>query len=667
MAKVFHSACPLNCWDSCGFKVTVDNGKVTKIEGDEDHPITRGKICGRGRMLEQRVNSGDRLLYPLKKVDGEFARISWKQALDEIAEKLQHYKEAYGTASVLHSHDYANGGLLTKLDSRFFNAFGGVTELTGSICWGSGIEAQCWDFGDAYSHAPGDLSNSKNIVVWGRNVARTNMHLFEALQKAKKAGARVYVIDPLYNATAKMADKHITVKPGFDGMLAAGIIKEMLRLGLEDRKFIENHTIGFADLKELIDSVTLEELSAYTEVPQLIFTELAEVYGQRPVATLFGLGMQRYANGGNTIRLMDALVAVSGNIGIPGGGANYANRQVGQSFNSASLTLPHRKTAHRSFSMMQQAEGILTAADPGIKMAIVTCGNPLAQVPDSTKVQDAFSSLETLVVMEQFMTDTAQLADYVLPVASVFETEDVYYSSMYHHYVNHGPKLVEPPGEAKTDAWIWTELADRLGFGDDFAYTREEFLGMGLSKLEEQGINLERLRTEKHAELPVDHIPWSDYKFRTPSGKYEFTSASAEKAGFGGRISLSLPKETKWTDPNLAEKYPYTLLTIHPLRSNHSQHYHLFAKEPEVKVEVSPDIADAKLLQDGDLVRVWNGRGEIRGKAAVLKIAHPGTINIDEGIWRKFGGPVNMLTSDAESDNRQGSTVYDCLVNLEKV
>jgi anaerobic selenocysteine-containing dehydrogenase len=226
---------------------------------------------------------------------------------------------------------------------------------------------------------------------------------------------------------------------------------------------------------------------------------------------------------------------------------------------------------------------------------------------------------------------------------------------------------VEPPGEAKTDAWIWKELANRLGFGEEFDYTREEFLELGFSKLKKHDINLEVLRTERHAELPVDYIPWSDYKFRTPSGKYEFTSVSAEKAGFGGQISLSLPNETKWNNPVLAEKYPYTLLTIHPLRSNHSQHYHLFAKEPEVKVEVSSDIATAKDLEDGELVRVWNGRGEIQGRAAILKMAHPGTINIDEGIWRKFGGPVNMLTSDAESDNRQGSTLYDCLVNIEKV
>ncbi len=667
MTKVFHAACPLNCWDSCGFKVTVEDGKVIKVEGDRDHPITKGKICGRGRMLEKRVNSGERLLYPLKKIAGEFERISWEQALDEIAEKLKGYKEKYGSTSVLHSHDYANGGLLTNLDSRFFNCFGGVTELTGSLCWGSGIEAQNWDFGDAYSHAPGDLMNSKSIVIWGRNVARTNMHLYEELQKAKKAGASLYVIDPIFNATAKIADQYISIKPGFDGLLAAGIIKEMLRLGLEHKEFIKQHTVGFQDVKELLQTVSLEYIQMVTEVPAETITRLARIYAERPVATLFGLGMQRYANGGNTIRLIDALVAISGNIGVAGGGANYANKQVGQSFDIEALTLPHRKTASRTFSMMKQAEGILTAKKPEVKMAIVTCGNPLTQLPDTNKTREAFASLETLVVVDQYLTDTAEMADYVLPVTAAFETEDVYYSSMYHHYVNHGPKLVEPPGEVRTDAWIWTELANRLGFGEDFAYSREEFLQMGLSPLTEYEITLESLREKKFAELPVSHIPWRDWKFKTSSGKYEFTSQAAEKAGLNGKLTLALPVESKWTNPSLAGKYPYSLLSIHPLRSNHSQNYHLLGGTPGVKIEIASDIANEKEITEGDEVFVWNDRGRLNGKVSILKNAHPGTINIDEGNWQKFGGSVNLLTADRESDNRQGSTLYDCLVNIQKL
>ena len=404
-----------------------------------------------------------------------------------------------------------------------------------------------------------------------------------------------------------------------------------------------------------------------TEVPAETITRLARIYAERPVATLFGLGMQRYANGGNTIRLIDALVAISGNIGVAGGGANYANKQVGQSFDIEALTLPHRKTASRTFSMMKQAEGILTAKKPEVKMAIVTCGNPLTQLPDTNKTREAFASLETLVVVDQYLTDTAEMADYVLPVTAAFETEDVYYSSMYHHYVNHGPKLVEPPKEARTDAWIWTELANRLGFGEDFAYSREEFIQMGLSPLTEYEITLESLREKKFAELPVSHIPWRDWKFKTSSGKYEFTSQAAEKAGLNGKLTLALPVESKWTNPSLAEKYPYSLLSIHPLRSNHSQNYHLLGGTPGVKIEIASDIANEKEITEGDEVFVWNDRGRLNGKVSILKNAHPGTINIDEGNWQKFGGSVNLLTADRESDNRQGSTLYDCLVNIQKL
>ncbi|MEH7112227.1 molybdopterin-dependent oxidoreductase [Neobacillus niacini] len=661
MAEILKSACPLNCWDSCGFHVTVENDKIIKVEGDPSHPITKGKICGRGRMLETRTNSPERLLHPLKKVNGEFKPITWNQALDEIAFNLKEIKDLYGSTAVLHSHDYANNGVLKNLDQRFFNGYGGVTEIYGSLCWGAGIEAQKWDFGDAYGHVPDDVLASKNIVVWGRNVARTNMHFYEKLLEARKNGANIIVIDPLFNATAKIADKYISVKPGMDGILAAGIMKEVLRLGLEDREFIKLHTQGFHDVEKLVDSLTIEKISEMTEVSIENIQMLAKVFADRPTSTYMGLGLQRYKNGGNTIRLIDALVAVSGNIGIHGGGANYANLQVGQSFDIGNLTLSGSKTSHRQFSIMKQAEEVLAAVNPEIKMIIVTCGNPLTQLPDSSVVEKAFSSISTLVAVDQFMTDTARLADYILPTTTSFEEEDLYYSSMYHHYVNYGPKLVPAPGEAKSDLWIWTQLAERLGFGDDFTFSRNQWLEMTLQSLADKGITLDTLKERKTLELPVKPIPWSDFQFKTPSGKFEFT------ATYKGELTLAVPDESKWSNPELAQDFPYNLLTIHPLRSNHSQHYHLFPKAPQLKVEVAENIAADKQLKDGDLVRVWNKRGEVRGSLSILPKAHPNTINIDEGIWKQFGGSVNSLTSSRESDNGLGSTLYDCLVNLEKI
>ncbi|MCY8932197.1 molybdopterin-dependent oxidoreductase [Bacillus atrophaeus] len=666
MSKVHQSACPLNCWDSCGFLVTVENEKVKKVDGDPHHPITEGKICGRGRMLETKTNAPERLRYPMKKQNGEFVRISWYQALDEIADRMQKIKETAGTTAVLHSHDYANNGLLKALDQRFFNGYGGVTEIVGSICWGSGIEAQSWDFGRSYGHGPLDIYNSKHVIVWGRNVSRTNMHLYHHLQQVKKQGATLTVIDPIFNPTAKLADRYISVKPGMDGWLAAGVLKILIQSGKTNEDFIRNHSFGFDEVASLLASVSLEEIIVKTETSMEELQYLADLYADGPTGTFMGLGMQRYKNGGGTIRWIDALVAASGNVGIKGGGANFGNVQIGESFAKPKLTLPELKTQSRTFSMMTQAEEILTAADPAIEMIIVTCGNPLTQVPNTNKVKEAFEKVAMTVAIDSILTDTAKLCDYVLPTATVFEEEDIYYSSMYHHFVQYGKKLVEPQGEAKSDSWIWAELAKRLGFGELFEYSTEEFLQMGLSSLEKEGVTLERLKEKGHLPLPVKEVPWDDYKFLTPSGKFEFVSSAAEKKGYSGLPQLDVPEESAFYDSRLAEKYPYTLLSIHPQRSNHSQHVPFIEKMQHIQVDISPDIADEQAVQDGDVVVVFNERGRLEGKAKIMKQAHPKTINIDEGMWSAFGGSVNTLTKDTNSDNGMGSTLFDCLVGMKK-
>ncbi|RSK29181.1 oxidoreductase [Bacillus sp. HMF5848] len=667
MVQTYTTSCSLNCWDNCGFTATVENNQVVKVDGDKKHPITQGKICSRGRMLVDRTNSKDRIMTPLKKVNGTFQPISWEQALDEIATKLSSIKSEFGSTAVLHSHDYANGGLLKNLDKRFFNNYGGVTEIIGSVCWGAGIEAQKWDFGNAWSHAPADVLHSKNIVVWGRNVARTNMHFFQYLNEAKRNGSNVIVIDPIFNQTAKIATSYISIKPGMDGLLAVGIMKEMLRLNIQDKEFIETYTLGYEEIVSVLNEWSLENIISMTEVPRETITKLAEVFADKPTSTYLGLGMQRYTNGGNTIRLIDALGAVSGNIGIAGGGVNYANLQVGQSFDVERLVDSHKKQEARTFYMMSQAEEILKAAKPEIKLIFVTCGNPLTQVPNTSLVRQAFESVDCLVVADQFMTDTAKLANYVLPTTTVFEEEDMYYSSMYHHYVNYGPKLVDPPGKAKSDLWIWTELANRLGFGEAFSYTRDDFFNMAWSRLSEKGITVEDVKKANHTALPTDQIPWQDRVFETPSGKFEFVSKLANEKGLDGNANVTLPAESKWNNHELAKKYPFNLLTIHPMRSNHSQHYPLIPGLQSVKIEVSQNIAEKVGLQNGDRARVFNERGSISGVVKLLGISHQNVINIDEGNWAEFGGSVNMLTSHGLSDNKLGSVIYDCLVNIKKL
>lgn len=667
--QIEKTACPLNCWDVCGFKVTTEQGKVVKVAGDPDHPITQGKICGKGVMLAERANHAQRVLFPMKKINGRFEQISWEQALDEISNKMLHIKAEYGSTAVLHSHDYSNGGLLKNLDQRFFNCYGGITELVGNLCWGAGIEAQLVDFGNSYSHDPEDLQQSQTIVVWGRNVTSTNMHLYPYLKKAKERGATLIVIDPLATGITRLADEHIKVRPGMDGALALGIIKGILEQEQEASSFIESHTYGFEHFKsEVIDALHFEDVIKWTEVTEQQLQRLTEAYTLgKPTSTLMGLGLQRYSNGGNTIRAIDALVAVSGNIGISGGGANYAHLGVGRSFDTVALALPERKQNHRTFTRMTQADEVLQATAPPIKMLFVTRGNPLVQVPNASKTAQSFSQIETKVVIDQFMTDTAQIADYVLPCTTVFEEEDIYYGSMFHSYITYGKALVKPYGEAKPDRVIWTELAQRLGFGSDFNYSVQEFMEMGLSLIKEKGITLDRLKEETTLKLPLEPIPWQEYHFETPTGKYEFYSTKLKGEGKEPLVQLGLPQESEWENPVLARKYPYALLSIHPQRSLHSQNYHLVTALQVPKIEISEWLAKQEGLEENDQIEIYNDRGRFQGKAKVVKNTHPKTICVAEGRWKEYGGTINHLTPNGISDVGLGSTLYDCLVGIRKI
>lgn len=660
------SACPLNCWDACSFHVKVENGKVKKVDGNKNHPVTDGKICTRGRMLAERTNDSNRITNPLKKVDGLWQEISWETALTEIAEKLKAVKGTYGPTAVLHSHDYSSNGLLKSVDERFFRAFGGWTQVTGSLCWGAGIEAQMRDFGNSFSHAPEDILNSRHVVIWGRNVARTNMHLFTYLKEAKKQGITITVIDPMKNQTANLADNYICIRPGTDGLLAAGIIKVILDNHQYDAQFVEQHTYGFDSLQSFIKTISLEEVARDTGVSLEEIDGLATLYVNGPTTTFAGLGMQRYKNGGNTIRLIDALGAVSGNIGIPGGGVNYGNLPVGQSFNVDRLALREKQAEIRTFTRMNQMEKTLEVNDPPIKFAIVSRGNPVTQLPNTNVTLEAFNRIDTFVVIDQYMTDTAELADYFLPTTTVFEEEDIYYASMYHSFANYGPKLVEAPGEAKSDLWIWTELAKRLGFGEFFNYTIDEWLEMGTQSLTVDGWSLEELKEVGFAKLPIADVPWADKKFQTPSGKYEFYSLKAELEGDDPEVNLVLPtsKEDAGTG---VEKYPYHLLSIHPLRSNHSQHYPLIQGGEKNVVDISREIAISHNLIDGDSVQIRNERGQLDAIVRIDEGLQKDTINIDEGRWKGNGGSVNLLTPSGESDMGKGSILYDCFVAIKKI
>jgi anaerobic selenocysteine-containing dehydrogenase len=666
--ELIRTACPLDCWDCCSMIAHVEDGKLIKVEGNPDHPFTQGRLCIKGHKLVDRVYHPDRVLEPMKKVNGQWQTISWEQAFREIADKMRAAREQYGPTAVMHHYDYGSSGLLKALSHRFFNLFGGFTDTIGSLCWGAGLDAHRYDFGYGKAHHPEDLAAHTELwVIWGRNVSVTNMHMMPFIKKARKRGAELVVIDPLQTDLTPQATRHLQPRPGTDGALAIGLMCHLRDHGLVDETFVREHAVGYEEFAAYLANWTVERAAEVCEVDADDIRWLAERYADGPATTLLGLGMQRYANGGNTIRLINAVVAMSGNIGRPGGGVHYAN-QVHR-FDFDALTRPDARIAYRAFTKVGQADEILAAQDTEepIKVLFITCANPVGQVPDTNKLRKAYDSIDCIVVLDMFLHDSGVQADYFLPCTSVFEEEDLIYSSQWNPYLHYVNRAIQPRGNAKPDWQIFHGLAQELGFADEFGDDVHAWLDIALRPYAEFGIDRVKLQKAGFLTHHDEPVAWADFKFGTPSGKYEFVSSLAASEGKPAMPTYEEPEESPRRNRELADKYPYHLLTIHPRRSLNSQHFIVMQMPERPVVEISEHIAEKTGLKDGDLVRVYNDRGEVFGNIKVTYGQHRRTIKIEQGWWGSKGHAINSLTSNRFSDIGTGSAQYDCLVNLEKV
>ncbi|WP_158212428.1 molybdopterin-dependent oxidoreductase [Natranaerobius trueperi] len=328
MSPTFESTCPLNCWDLCGLNVTVENNKVIDIKGQKNHRITKGFICQKGKKFVKRIYDSDRLTNPLLKGNESWNEISWDKAIKIISSKLQDCINN-DSRSILFYSDSAHGGVLKNLESRFFNALGNVTVPRGTLCWSAGMKAQDLDFGLSVSHDYSDILNSNLVLIWGRNPSDTSIHQMYYIKLAQKNGTKVIVIDPRKTRTAKQADEYISLKPGTDGALALAMANHIITNNYHDNKFISRYVKGFKTFKKHIEKYTPKWASKETGIDENKIKELAYEYANLGSSSiLIGYGIQRYTNSANTVRSIDSLAAITGNIGIPGGGANYANKQV---------------------------------------------------------------------------------------------------------------------------------------------------------------------------------------------------------------------------------------------------------------------------------------------------------------------------------------------------
>ncbi|MDZ7580341.1 MAG: molybdopterin-dependent oxidoreductase [Deltaproteobacteria bacterium] len=656
--KEVRFSCPLDCFDVCGLVATVTDNRVVKIRGDEGHPLTRGVCCIKGVKLLERLSHPQRLTMPLKKDGHKWVPLTWPEALDDIAARLTRIIATFGSAAILNYAASGHAGLVKKIDEVFFNYLGGVTVPRGSLCWGAGMAAQRYDFGEARGHHPGDIARAKMIILWGRNPADTNRHLVPYIRQARQAGATIVLIDPRRSASAELADHYLAVRAGTDGALALALAQAIIASGRHDAGFIRQRVLGFERFRQAIRHFTPEWAAGVTGISRAEIASLAQTYAARkPASIIVGYGPQRYRNGGNTVRSIDALGAITGNIGVNGGGVNYANRFfpdcLGGDFRKSQAYARNRRT----FSVARLADYLESEKEPPIRCIFVSKANPLVQGPDINRTAAAFAAIDFKVVIDLFMTDTARHADLVLPCTSVLEEEDVVYSGMFSPYVNYCGRAVYPPAGVMGEYDIFSALADRLGLAAYPRHGRRKFLEETIAPLTEAcGMTLAGLKQAPFS-LPDHAVAWQDGKFATPSGKIELYS---EKALADGCSPVATYIEAAAGNP----AYPLRLITPHRRDSMHSQHFAFIDDIPEATV--TPATLRSFRLTDGARARVSSDRGALLVKVRCDSGAAADAVTIEQGWWHKSGS-VNRLTSDRISDMGEQAAFYDCFVSIAAV
>jgi len=660
--------------------VWTDDGKVINIDPQPLNRATPEGICLKGLSYVERVNSPERILHPLKKINGDFIQISWEEALTEISEKLGYYKKNFSPQSVLFYYASGMSGLLNSVSINFWRMYGGATTVYGNLCWPAGLEASRLTFGENKHNVPWDLENAKLIVVWGKNPAESNIQQMIPIEKAQSKGAKLIYIDPRRTASSERADLLIQPAPGTDGILALAVAKILIENNQVDHEFIDKYVLGFDAFKESVLKIDIEEASKECGVSIEFIQKLAQNIGTiKPMTLIPGYGMQRYTNGGQTTRCLMALSIITGNIGKSGACWHYADLQS-DIFSNVKEPLnyfpPEKPDGifRREIATARLGEDMLGLSNPELKMAWVERGNPVTQNPDSNKVKEAFRKLEFSVVVEQFMTDTAREADIILPAKTMFEQSDII-SSYWNPYVQLRQKVIEPMGEIKPETEIYYLLAKKMGFDDseivkNIPYPSDEAIENWLSeKLKPfPSITLEKLKLGPILTPSLQEIAFSDYIFKTPSGKIELYSETAQTNW--GVNPLPSYEKTVEGKQNSDQKYPFNLMSPNTKNRIHSQFGNLEsikAIDPEPFATINSGDAFKKGIQNNDRIRVFNDRGELTIKARTDASLRPGNIVIINGYWHQEGSCPNSLSKGRETDMGHGSAFHDNRVDYEKL
>lgn len=680
---VFPAVCPLDCPDTCGLLLHKENGRIVKVAGNPDHPITQGAICNKVRNMTERIYHPERVLYPLRRVgakgEGKFERITWNEAIAEIAERYQGLIKEHGSESILPYSFYGNMGMLSVdgMDRRFFHRLGS-SQLQQGICNSAGNTGWKYTMGFGGGTSPEETVQAKLIIVWGGNLVSTNMHQIALIEKARKQGAKLVVIDVHRNRTGQRADWFIPVYPGTDSALALGLMHVLFEQHLVNEEFLQQYTIGHEQLREHVRQYTPERVSVITGVPAEDIVQLALMYGQTSPAYIhIGNGLQHHDNGGMTVRTITCLPALTGQWLVPGGGAFKSNGAYGK-VNGDALERPELRPNPdaRTVSMNQIGEALLTLT-PKIRALFVYCSNPAVVAPDTVKVEQGLSREDLFtVVHDLFLTDTARYADIVLPATSSFENTDLY-NSYWHHYVQLQEPVIPAQGESKSNVETFKLLAEAMGFEEDAFKDREQdMIRQALDFTENpylEGITLESLQQQRFMKLNME--PKQEYlqRLTTPSGKIELYSARMEEAGLPPLPTYTPLQEGYDGERRPGEEEVYPLMFISPPNHNFlnssfgnaDKHIEL---EKQPLLQIHPQDAEQRGIADGDEVVVWNDRGRYEVKASVTDKMLPGTV-VSQGLWWEQDGKprrANALTSDRLADMGGGAVFFSTVVEVKR-
>ena len=672
-------ACPHDCPDTCSLTTTVIDGVATKVQGNPDHPMTGGVLCAKVSKYTQRTYHADRVLQPLQrsgpKGSGQFTPVSWDEALRDIAQRLHTIAQRQPEAILPYSYAGTMGQVQGEsMDRRFFHQLG-ASLLDRTICASAGSEALAATYGGKLGMRMEFFAESQLILIWGSNSIASNLHFWRLAQEAKRNGAKLVCIDPRKSETAEKCHEHLQLLPGTDAALALALMHELIVHDWLDHDYIALHTLGWEALRARALEWPPERAAQVCGLPVEQIRQLARDYGTtRPAAIRLNYGMQRVRGGGNAVRAIACLPALVGAWRHRAGGLLLSSSGVSP-FNKAALQLPQLlgDRRPRTLNMSTIGDVLLHPGDaqfgPQVEAVVVYNSNPVAVAPESAKVAAGFAREDLFtVVLEHFLTDTADHADYVLPATTQLEHWDIH-GSYGHTDVLLNRPAIAPEGQSRSNAQIFRDLAAQMALLDP-AFAAPHFSepdeALCRTALAGTAMDFDALLAQGFAHIPVAEAPFAQGGFATPSGKCEFDNPRLAALGIN-----TLPDHVPNYEPPTAA---HPLAMISPparnfLNSTFANVASLARMEERPLLELHPEDAAARGIADGDRLRVFNARGSHVCHAAVNGRARPGVV-VGLGIWwRKQGANgtnVNELTHQQLTDIGRAPCFYDCAVQVER-